>query len=714
MAVLGSSPLGLVLDSTDNTKKKIGQQNVNLTTEPTRKMLTSLFGLEKNGISTANFSFTEEKEGIYDISTEKVVEYCSKYNNMNLTYADFAYLKSLGVYPNNRLIIARRFAAPVKDDLVNNPNNEATPLATLISWVPDNEDFFNVSFGENWVPATTSLKDLLNEASENRDLLAGDNAGAALGTYLMGSVNAIPLPGWSEGLQYLVFQKLGLTDLKPSDLPFGNPNLIRKAKMRAIAGKDDEFTGFTTKISVKMVIEYEQKFIAGINPTNVYYDIISNALTFGTSESKFMFRSDAVKVDDFGRFLNQLGSGNPETFKQALQLFVTALQNALTAVKDELVKALGKLAQSVSTGDGLAFITTTVVGIISTVVAGVVSKYKVKVLGILQSLTGSPSAPWHVTIGNPQRPIFSSGDMLVEDVNVTFGKLLAYNDLPSSVKIELTLTNARELGAQEIFRKLSCGEERTYKRVRLDILAANTSLPGADKPSDNAFVLGKPLRTGGTQSTSSTTPPAGSGTGGNNQGLENKDQSKSTSADNPNNPTNQSPTTNATPPNSTAGTQTAAAATTGQTNVPPGQVRLVPPAAFWTVGNIKIDNLQCANDYNFIVGEISKVVRVQDNYGFDGRNKVPLLKKHQSILPPNGDNEQGAVNEIKLLLTGPLKPRYEAIRKCSSLSSKLETTINAIYAGILNQKTIQIDVLETGRIRNNNIPIARVDLKCDF
>ena len=43
--------------------------------------------------------------------------------------------------------------------------------------------------------------------------------------------------------------------------------------------------------------------------------------------------------------------------------------------------------------------------------------------------------------------------MLVEDVKITFGKLLAYNDLPSSVKIGLTLTNARTLGAQEIFAK---------------------------------------------------------------------------------------------------------------------------------------------------------------------------------------------------------------------------------------------------------------------
>jgi hypothetical protein len=55
-------------------------------------------------------------------------------------------------------------------------------------------------------------------------------------------------------------------------------------------------------------------------------------------------------------------------------------------------------------------------------------------------MTGTPSTPWHITIGNPKRPIFSSGDMYIQDdVKVDLGPILQFNDLPSSIKCELHL-----------------------------------------------------------------------------------------------------------------------------------------------------------------------------------------------------------------------------------------------------------------------------------
>jgi hypothetical protein len=93
---------------------------------------------------------------------------------------------------------------------------------------------------------------------------------------------------------------------------------------------------------------------------------------------------------------------------------------------------------------------------------GLLSKYRIRILAVLQTLTGAPSAYWHVTIGNPKKPILSSGDMICGDVTLTMGKVLGYNDLPSSIKIEFTLTSARNLGGQEIFNKLNTGQSRTY------------------------------------------------------------------------------------------------------------------------------------------------------------------------------------------------------------------------------------------------------------
>jgi hypothetical protein len=43
-----------------------------------------------------------------------------------------------------------------------------------------------------------------------------------------------------------------------------------------------------------------------------------------------------------------------------------------------------------------------------------------------------------------------------------FGKVLSYNDLPSSISLEFTLTSARNLGGQEIFDRLNTGQGRSY------------------------------------------------------------------------------------------------------------------------------------------------------------------------------------------------------------------------------------------------------------
>ena len=111
-------------------------------------------------------------------------------------------------------------------------------------------------------------------------------------------------------------------------------------------------------------------------------------------------------------------------------------------------------------------------------IGSIINKYKVKIIGVINSLTGTPSGPWHITIGNPKRPIFSSGDMIAEKVTLTLGNVLAFNDLPSSMTLEVEFMSARNLGGQEIFQKLNCGKERSYVVAKgyengIDFLSSN-------------------------------------------------------------------------------------------------------------------------------------------------------------------------------------------------------------------------------------------------
>ena len=91
----------------------------------------------------------------------------------------------------------------------------------------------------------------------------------------------------------------------------------------------------------------------------------------------------------------------------------------------------------------------------------IVRKYRERIIGITNALTGLPSTPWHITVGNPLRPIFCSGDMYTTNVQLKLGSDLSFNDLPTKISASFTLENARPLGLQEIMAKFNSG----YLRV---------------------------------------------------------------------------------------------------------------------------------------------------------------------------------------------------------------------------------------------------------
>lgn len=473
MSQYSNSPLGLVMTSKSTDSSSVGKYVIS----GTGSNLSSIFFNNDNS-QTYNFNSNTGTSTIYnnDISTEGIVKYTSDKSAMRLKYSDFAYLKNIGVYPNNRLVVARRFASPVGDDLTALKKNLA-PMATLVSWVPDNTEFITTSFGEEWVTGDASFKSILNELGDDITMNGSDNKGAGLGGVVSRAANAVPLPGFTEGLQYAIFKKLGMSDLDASGLPYGNPNLIRESKRRSTPGKEESWSGIKCKFNIKMVVEYEQKFINGIDPTIVYYDIIANALTFGTSESKFQFRGGGVGT--FEKFLGDMGSGDPGRIKSALSQFVSAIADSLKAVGDAILKVLSSVTNSIKQGTGASDAQKSLIGafntIASTILEGLVNKYKLRIISVVNSLTGTPSAPWHVTVGNPRRPIFSSGDMVMDKVTLTMGKTLGFNDLPSSIKLEFELESARNIGAQEIYTKFNCGKERTYTKSRLSFVETDAS-----------------------------------------------------------------------------------------------------------------------------------------------------------------------------------------------------------------------------------------------
>lgn len=407
------------------------------------------------------------KNDIYNITTSSIIDYTAN-TSMELRDQDFAYLRNYGVFPNNRLIVARRFQSPVEDDLTS---VDQKPISTLVSWFEGEKSPLKISFGEKWENGQGNLVELLDSMLGNENKMLGGGV-KSLDSFFRGGV---PFSGFSEGLQYELLKGLGLTDKGLENVPSGNPNLIQESKKRGLVG-DSGGSAMTTRIDINFETTYEQKFIGGNDPTLVYLDIINNILRFGGSESNFYING---KGGDLMRdFLNKFRKGQ---WIQAMSVIVGSIIDLMSNIVQKLFTAIKEITSAVASisqegGDPISSIVTDA---FSAIGSSVISKYRVQIGGIISSLTGESSTPWHVTIGNPKSPIFSTGDMYTQNVTIELGEVLAFNDLPSKITVSCTLTNARSMGIQEIFAKFNSGKGRSY--VNLDKSVLETGVSAEEK-----------------------------------------------------------------------------------------------------------------------------------------------------------------------------------------------------------------------------------------
>ena len=474
---------------------------------------------------------TLHNNDIYDTSILNIIEKTAN-TSAQLRPSDFAYLKNLGVYPNNRLVIARRFGGPINDDIFAKGN---PPLAVMITWRTPAEEFLEMSFGEEWIEAKADFTELLNNIGQ--DLLKMGGAGSAMGA----AFGAIPLPGFTESITRNVLAKLGVYDENAgqSALPAGNPNLIKQAKRRKTVGYSEAGSGLKCTCSVKMMVEWEQKFISGLDPTIVFMDILSTCLRFSTSPGADygLSKKFAAKLVTWVR--------NP---RQMVKDFASSLGAAIKAAKDEVIKFITDDFEKQKTDapeedpnapedpedkkeptekekleeekTSMLKIVEDQLNVLINAIGGslekTVQKYEHEVRGIVAALSGAPSTPWHVTIGNPLRPVFCSGDMYTDTATLKLGSTLAFNDLPSNITLDFTLQNARPWGLQEIIAKFNTGHLRVVNTQK-DF----TSLNPNEVLNQNKYDYVNSSGTSGTSGTATGTSGS-AGVGGVNGTVDNK------------------------------------------------------------------------------------------------------------------------------------------------------------------------------------------------
>jgi hypothetical protein len=420
---------------------------------------------------SGEMGFRSNTNSIYDVRTQAIIDWSQTQSDAIKLYAkDFAYLRYLGVYPNNRLIVCRKFKNGVDNDLsvIKEP-----PVATILSWAPPGQDILSISFGEKWVDVDETFTDIFNDVGKYLRL---DKININLGEALEGGIGGVPLPGFTEIWQRKLLKKLGLIDDEGADIiPSGSPNLVKEAKRRKLVKEGEYSSGIDYTFSIEVTTEYEQKFIGGLDPTKAFYDIIANIAAFGTDNAVFFLNGAGNAAKKFSDTISLLRD-NP---KQAISNIIANIVSELNSLLNDIKKTFEtKFFKSSGNNNDSGFVNAenneseqkniandlikkAIDGILLAI-EGVVKKYEVRILGVVNMLTGNPSGTWHVTIGNPKRPIFSSGDMYCTRVTIDLGETLAFNDLPSTIKVKFTLQNSRPLGKQEIMSRFMQGVGRTY------------------------------------------------------------------------------------------------------------------------------------------------------------------------------------------------------------------------------------------------------------
>jgi len=474
--------------TTDYTSSPLGIIDGNFGYDPKDGEYSSLFS------STTKFRTTKgsstdlppvlgdtdnmHNDSVYNMSTAHIIEKLQELPPLKLKFADFAYLKDYGVYPNNRLVIIRRFQSAIMDDLYSHrlkgakfafggkDPNPIEPMSTIIGYKGETDNFMDFEVQEEWIDADATFKEILNEVGGDFGMST-----IKLGDMLEGAVGAIPLPGASLLFQRRLLKELKIiTDDDVSDIPVGDPNIIKEARARKLIGPNAAGSGLRGKIKISLLTTYEQKFIKGIDPTIVWMDIMANVLSMGTSNANFYlgktngntsldkFIRDTV-ADPMGK-LKEFIKATLGTFKESLNALKSAISGEAKekkgSSKRKQKKTAEKAAEKKSAEEAIS-IDGAIKGVLKYVEEFISAKYRVKAFGVLAALSGGPSTPWHVTVGNPLRPVFCSGDMECTGVDIKLGPVLAFNDLPASITVRVNLISARNQGMQEIFSKFNSG-----------------------------------------------------------------------------------------------------------------------------------------------------------------------------------------------------------------------------------------------------------------
>ena len=256
------------------------------------------------------------------------------------------------------------------------------------------------------------------------------------------------------------FSHIGIKELK--DAPYRNHAGFRDEKtkvwgpidsVRSTYVRADKGLNFDQKIT--LVFEYELKSYNGINGKQAMLDLISNILNVTYTTGSFW----GGGIKGFGAHQSNIFA-NLNVFKARggftnfIDAFALDLHNFSSEIK------------SWSTGDPGQDLKNLLNEVGGMLMSGILNKLGRPQKGMYNALLSpAPIGFWHLTIGNPKRPIMSLGNMIITNTTIEHCGPLGIDDFPTGLKVTVELDRGKPRDLRDIERIYMQGNDRIYSSM---------------------------------------------------------------------------------------------------------------------------------------------------------------------------------------------------------------------------------------------------------
>jgi hypothetical protein len=360
------------------------------------------------------------------------------------------------------MITLRRFPLPVDDyigareesgaERIKVAANNTACIGCMVSWMGvsgnDLSSILKYSYKMPFKMQEAEEQDMKNDADNNTTMLN------SMFSMFDEQYQKQYMEGYSGEAANAAFKQFGI-DL--GNKPYTgdqNPAVFRDRNkvygpvdsIRSTYIRSDEGLSFDQKFT--LVFEYELRSYNGINPKQAMLDLLSNILNVTYTTGTFWgggYKGFAAHQSNIFANLNVFKKhGN---FTDFIDNFSKDLSSGFKSPGNLSLKDIGSTLNRLG----------------GMLMAGMLNKLGRPQKAMYNSLLSpAPIGFWHVTIGNPKRPIMSIGNMIITNVTVEHNGPLGLDDFPTGLKVTVDLDRGKPRDLRDIEKLYMQGTDRIY------------------------------------------------------------------------------------------------------------------------------------------------------------------------------------------------------------------------------------------------------------